>query len=90
MVSMGKYIILPVLFFTIISVYETIFHVKCSQKNTRDKAFSPLPAKNIPPDSKYERKFWLYRKKSLTLHRFRAIAVKEELLDMLRCNDQTI
>ena len=24
------------------------------------------------------------------MHRFRAIAVKEELLDMLRCNDQTI
>ncbi len=27
---------------------------------------------------------WLYGEKPLILHRFRAIAVKEELLDMLR------
>ena len=33
---------------------------------------------------------WLYDKNLVILHRFRAIAVKEELLDMLRCNDQTI
>jgi len=31
---------------------------------------------------------WLYDEKPLILHRFRAIAVKEELLDMLRCNDK--
>ena len=31
---------------------------------------------------------WLARRKTLTLPRFRAIAVKEELLDMLRCNDK--
>jgi len=30
----------------------------------------------------------LYGEKPLILHRFRAIAVKEELLDMLRCNDK--
>ena len=39
---------------------------------------------------KYLEIIWLSRRKTLTLHRFRAIAVKEELLDMLRCNDQTI
>jgi len=31
---------------------------------------------------------WLYDKNLVILHRFRAIAVKEELLDMLRCNDK--
>ena len=31
---------------------------------------------------------WQIVEKSLTLQRFRAIAVKEELLDMLRCNDK--
>ena len=39
---------------------------------------------------KYAGNIWLLRRKTLTLPRFRAIAVKEELLDMLRCNDQTI
>ena len=39
---------------------------------------------------KYAGNIWLLRRKTLPLPRFRAIAVKEELLDMLRCNDQTI
>lgn len=39
---------------------------------------------------KYTGNIWLRRRKTLPLPRFRAIAVKEELLDMLRCNDQTI
>ena len=39
---------------------------------------------------KYTGNIWLLRRKTLPLPRFRAIAVKEELLDMLRCNDQTI
>jgi len=31
---------------------------------------------------------WLFANNFVSLHRFRAIAVKEELLDMLRCNDK--
>ena len=37
---------------------------------------------------KYTGNIWLLRRKTLPLPRFRAIAVKEELLDMLRCNDK--
>ena len=37
---------------------------------------------------KYAGNIWLLRRKTLPLPRFRAIAVKEELLDMLRCNDK--
>ena len=52
--------------------------------------YAKLAKKNYFHDTLLKRVHfsWLIIEKSLTLQRFRAIAVKEELLDMLRCNDK--